>query len=74
MRSNLVFSAALKTPNRYMLCRVISMSVRRVLNRPGSFAEGINSCLVLAGNDSAPPPAQAVQTGGVTNLRMLEAL
>ncbi len=51
MRSELVFSAAVNTPNRFMLCRMISMSARTALKRPGSFAEGINSCLVLAGKE-----------------------
>ncbi len=51
MRSELVFSAAVNTPNRFLLCRMISMSARHALKRTGSFAEGINSCLVLAGKE-----------------------
>lgn len=72
MRSNLVFSASVKTPNRFMLCRMISLSARHLLNRPGSFAQTINSCLELAGNDV--PPVLTPRTAGVANLRMLEAL
>jgi hypothetical protein len=66
MRSELVFSAAVNTPNRFMLCRMISMSARTALKRPGSFAEGINSCLVLAGKEEETP---APVPGEVSNDR-----
>lgn len=49
MRSHLVFSAAIRTPNRYRLCRLISISARILLRRNGSFPVSINSCLELAG-------------------------
>ena len=55
MRSDLVFSASAHTPNRFLLCRMISMSARHLLRRPGSFPEGINSCLVMAGKDELGP-------------------
>ena len=66
MRSELVFSAALNTPNRYLLCRMISLSARHMLKRPGSFAHGINSCLELAGKDETGEP--------VTDRRRLDSL
>ena len=71
MRSDLVFSAAINTPNRYLLCRMISLSTRHVLNRRGSFAEGINSCLALAGKDDgiAADPLQPM-----SDPRRIEAL
>lgn len=50
MRSDLVFSAAVKTPNRYLLCRMLSISARHMSTGNNSFAQGINSVLVLAGN------------------------
>lgn len=59
MRSELVFSAVVNMPNRYLLCRMISMSARTALKRPGSFAEGINSCLVLAGRDGESVEAES---------------
>ena len=55
MRSDLVFSATLNTPNRFLLCRMLSMSAQHLLRRPGSFPEGINSCLVMAGNNELGP-------------------
>lgn len=55
MRSDLVFSATANTPNRFLLCRMISMSARHLLRRPGSFPAGINSCLVMAGKDELGP-------------------
>lgn len=53
MRSDLVFSAAVRTPNRYLLCRLISISARILLRRNGSFPVSINSCLELAGKPRA---------------------
>lgn len=55
MRSELVFAATTNTPNRFLLCRMISMSARHLLRRPGSFPAGINSCLVMAGKDELGP-------------------
>lgn len=55
MRSELVFSATANTPNRFLLCRMIATSARHLLKRPGSFSEGINSCLLMAGNDELGP-------------------
>lgn len=48
MRSHLVYSAVVRTPNRYLLCRVISIASRILLRRNGSFPASINSCLESA--------------------------
>lgn len=74
MRSHLVFSAAERTPNRYLLCRMISRSARILLSRNGSFPHSINSCLELAGTPLATTAAKGTASGPVANLRMLEAL
>ena len=69
MRSDLVFSAAVKTPNRYLLCRMLSVSARHMSTGKNSFAEGINSVLMLAGNSEsaeAVTPAQEI-TPAVNN-------
>ena len=49
MRSNLVFAAAMQTPNRYLLCRILSVSARRVNRGNEPFAKGINEVLRIAG-------------------------
>jgi hypothetical protein len=74
MRSHLVFSAAERTPNRYLLCRMISRSARILLSRNRSFPHSINSCLELAGGSVTQPAGKAAVTRPVANLRMLEAL
>jgi hypothetical protein len=56
MRSHLVFSAAAKTPNRYLLCRVISISARIMLRRNCSYPASINSCLESAANSGPENP------------------
>lgn len=74
MRSHLVFSAAERTPNRYLLCRMISRSARILLSRNGSFPQSINSCLELCVKPVSTLAAKAAAAGPVANLRMLEAL
>lgn len=57
MRSHLVFSAAVRTPNRYMLCRSVSLLTRHLTDCRDSFADRINSCLVMSAAQSQPMPA-----------------
>lgn len=59
MRSHLVFSAAVRTPNRYMLCRSVSLLTRHLTDRRDSFADRINSCLLMSATDSHPLPGRA---------------
>lgn len=54
MRSNLVFAAAVQTPNRYLLCRILSVSARRVNRGNEPFAKGINDVLRIAGVERDP--------------------
>jgi hypothetical protein len=51
VRSNLVFAAAVQTPNRYLLCRILSVSARRVNRGNEPFAKGINEVLCIAGEE-----------------------
>lgn len=57
MRSHLVFSAAVRTPNRYMLCRSVSLLTRHLADCRDSFADRINSCLVMSATQSHARPA-----------------
>jgi len=51
MRSHLVFSAAVHTPNRFMLCRCVSLLTRRLTDCRDSFADRINSCLAMSATE-----------------------
>ena len=57
MRSNLVFAAAVQTPNRYLLCRMLSVSARKLNRGNEPFAQGINEVLRIAGVDPLAAPA-----------------
>lgn len=59
MRSHLVFTAAVHTPNRYMLCRSVSLLTRHLTDRRDSFADRINSCLVMSATQSSPVSLRA---------------
>lgn len=58
MRSHLVFSAAVRTPNRYMLCRSVSLLTRHLTDRRDSFADRINTCLVRSATQPHPMPSR----------------
>ena len=47
MRSENVFSAAKKISNRFLLCRVTSVSAHRLQRSPKPFTESINKSLKL---------------------------
>jgi hypothetical protein len=52
MRSGLVFTASIKVPNRFLLCRIVSASITQ-LHRPGaSVPETINDSLSAVNDKS----------------------
>jgi hypothetical protein len=53
MRSGLIFAISGRIPNRYMLCRTLSASARKMHREGTSTADSINRCLQAL--HSAPP-------------------
>jgi hypothetical protein len=62
MRSEDVFAAAKKINNRFLLCRVTSLSAHRIQGGPRQFTESINKSLKLIAGMS-PPLAKGNATG-----------
>lgn len=56
MRSNLIFSVSAKLTNRYLLCRMLSTSARKLSRQGESAAQSINRSL-QALHDSRHPTA-----------------
>jgi hypothetical protein len=54
MRSDDVFAAAKNIGNRFLLCRVASVSARRLQEGPKQFTESINESFKLIASMSAP--------------------
>jgi hypothetical protein len=48
MRSELIFSASLRVPNRFLLCRMVSLSTGRLHRNGDCMAVSINKSLDLA--------------------------
>ncbi len=61
MRSEDVFAAAKKINNRFLLCRVTSVSAHRIQGGPRQFTESINKSLKLIAAMSSP-----LEKGGAT--------
>jgi hypothetical protein len=62
MRSEDVFAAAKKINNRFLLCRVTSVSAHRLQKSPTPFTESINKSLKLIA--AMAPPAENGQAAG----------
>jgi hypothetical protein len=65
MRSDLIFSVSAKFTNRYLLCRMLSVSVRKTYREGASAAQSINQSL-QALHDSEKPckkPASPAEAG-----------
>jgi hypothetical protein len=62
MRSENVFSAAKKISNRFLLCRVASVSAHRLQRSPKPFVESINKSLKLIA-DMSPTGERDAATG-----------
>ena len=56
MRSSLIFSVSAKFTNRYLLCRILSASARKMYRQGASAAQSINQSL-QALHDSRHPTA-----------------
>jgi hypothetical protein len=54
MRSEDVFAAGKKIGNRFLLCRVASVSAHRLQRSPSQFTESINKSLKLIASMSSP--------------------
>jgi hypothetical protein len=65
MRSEDVFAAGKKIGNRFLLCRVASVSAHRLQKGPSAFTESINKSLKLIASMSSPGEA-----GSTGELRM----
>ena len=63
MRSNLIFSVSAKLTNRYLLCRMISTSARKLSRQGESAAQSINRSL-QALHDSRHPTAPEAGASG----------
>jgi hypothetical protein len=66
MRSEDVFAAAKTIRNRFLLCRVASVSAQRLQTTPRPYAESINQSLKLI----AAVPAAFENAGATGELRM----
>jgi hypothetical protein len=70
MRSDLIFSVSAKFSNRYLLCRMLSASARKMSRQGASAAQSINQSL-QALHDSERPgkkptsPAEEEKVAGV---------
>ena len=53
MRSDLVFTASQKIPNRFMLCRLASESARRLHKTTTSIQDSLNEVFTVLGGDQA---------------------
>jgi hypothetical protein len=67
MRSDDVFAAAKKISNRFLLCRVASVSAHRLQARPSPFTESINQSLKLIA--AMVPPAENGRVAGELGIR-----
>jgi hypothetical protein len=67
MRSGLIFAASSRIPNRYMLCRTLAASARKMHRDGASTADSINRCLQALHDapeeGSAPAAADATADG-----------
>ena len=63
MRSDLIFSVSAKFTNRYMLCRMLSASARKMNRQGASAAQSINQSLQALHDSEEPPkkPASRVE-------------
>jgi hypothetical protein len=57
MRSELVFTASNKVPNRFMLCKLVSAGVPRLHRAGAAMPATINESLSVAGTEPAQPAA-----------------
>jgi hypothetical protein len=60
MRSEDVFAAGKKIGNRFLLCRVASVSAHRLQRGASPFTESINKSLRLIASMSSPGEASAI--------------
>ena len=67
MRSEYVFAAAKEISNRFMLCRVTSVSARRLHIDSTQAAESINKSLKLIAAGETGDPPQTIVTGAVSS-------
>ncbi len=56
MRSGLIFAVSSRIPNRYLLCRTISASARKMHRDGASTAQSINRCLQALHDAPAESP------------------
>lgn len=67
MRSGLIFSVSSRVPNRYMLCRMVSVSARKMHHDGISTSQSINRSLQALhdapenGDAQAAPPEEAAE-------------
>lgn len=67
MRSGLIFNVASKVPNRYMLCRMVSVSARKMHHDGASTSQSINRSLQALhdvpadGAGAVAPPEETAQ-------------
>ena len=54
MRSNLIFSVSAKFSNRYLLCRMLSASARKMCRQGESAAQSINRSLQALHDSEGP--------------------
>jgi hypothetical protein len=54
MRSSLIFSVSAKFTNRYLLCRILSASARKMYRQGASAAQNINRSLQALHDSEGP--------------------
>lgn len=61
MRSGLVFTASDRIPNRFLLCRVLAASARKMHRDGVSTSQCINNSLTTLGEHASEQPEDATQ-------------
>lgn len=64
MRSELIFSASVRVPNRFLLCRMVSLSTGRLHRTGECMSVSINKCLGLAQQPNGPNDARFIRVAG----------
>ena len=64
MRSELIFSASVRVPNRFLLCRMVSLSTGRLHRTGECMSVSINKCLGLAQQPTGPDDVRFLRGPG----------
>ena len=72
MRSELIFSASVRVPNRFLLCRMVSLSTGRLHRTGECMSVSINKGLGLAQQPTGPDDARFIRVGRNSSAQVID--